>query len=200
MTILGFNKTEQVWVFIILSVLSVTVAVNMRVALRKSRDVQRKADIRSISDALLHYQSEFGFFPLSSSDGDILACKGEVGEDGILEFRACKWGWEELRDIFDESYPPYLKRIPSDPSHDAGARYRYISNGSRFQVYASLEGVDEPEYSEKILLRNLNCGDKICNFGLSFGDTPLDKSIEEYENEMRAKEIEILKKKGLYHE
>ena len=79
----------------------------------------------------------------------------------------------------------YLERIPSDPKHDEGARYYYVSNGRRFQIYASLEGRDEDEFSEAILARNLPCGKEICNFGLAYGKTPLDKSLEEYENELR---------------
>ena len=198
MVFFGFNKREQTSVLIILSLLSIVVAVNMRVALRKSRDAQRKADIRSISDALNKYIDEFGFLPASSSDGEIIACKGDLGEDGIPEFRVCKWGWEGIRDIFDETYPAYIERIPSDPSHGKGARYRYISNGKRYQIFATLESDDEPEYDPEIATRKLSCGNRICSFGLALGDTPLDKSIEAYENEMRAKEIEELIKKGLY--
>jgi len=198
--LLGFDKREQSSVLIILSVLSIVIAANMRIAVRKARDVQRKADIRAISDALTKYYNEFGFFPLGGDDGSIVACKGELDEDGIPEFRSCKWGWEGLRDIFDESYAPYIKVLPPDPQHGKGARYKYISNGKRFQIYASLENTEEPEYDSSIMERNISCGDRVCNFGLAFGDTPLDKSIEEYENEVRQKEIKELIKKGLYVE
>ncbi len=88
-------------------------------------------------------------------------------------------------------YPPdlsYLKRAPKDPGTKNGYSYLYFTNGKFFQLYASLEGkTDESQYNEAVQKLNFMCGNFVCNFGRSSGNIPLDKSIEEYENELKAK-------------
>jgi hypothetical protein len=151
---------------------------------------------------LANYQKDFGFFPPSSPDGKILACKGtNFGSvpEGIPEgekrdyffktLRGCDWGVDLLTDVNDNSYTPYLAVIPKDPKAEEDYSYLYISNTNRYQLYAYLEGgKEEVGFRDGIVARELRCGTNICNFGKAYGDTPLEKSIEEYENEMRQKE------------
>lgn len=80
-----------------------------------------------------------------------------------------------------------LKPLPNDPQWDRGVAYLYLTNGRTFQLYGSLEIIDQDEYDEKVVSRNLACGIRICNFGRAYGNTQLDKSIEEYENEINEK-------------
>lgn len=129
-----------------------------------------------MSDALKKYQDESGFIPLSR-DGKILACGNKVDEQGFPVFEICKWGKDGVGEI---------KMLPLDPHTGRGVSYYFLSNGRHFQIFAALEGKDESEYDEKIVKRNLPCGTIICNFGLSSGP-PLDKSLEEYENELLEK-------------
>lgn len=77
--------------------------------------------------------------------------------------------------------------VPKDPSTPSGYSYLYFTDGKDFQLFASLEGKDEAEYSTIIYNRKLMCGKFICNFGLASGNAPLDKTLEEYENEINAK-------------
>lgn len=186
---LGFNKGEFLTVSAILLVLIAMIAINLQISFRKSRDLQRKNDIRTIYDALHAYHTDFGYFPLSDDEGKILACIKDMdnirtNELGEVLYDPCVWGQDALRDVFDESYRPYLPALPIDPHHREGASYYYISNGERFQIYGALEGINEPEYEESVISRQLNCGVRICNFGWAFGSTPLDKSLEAYENEL----------------
>ncbi|KKU16553.1 MAG: hypothetical protein UX25_C0030G0006 [Candidatus Woesebacteria bacterium GW2011_GWC2_45_9] len=171
-----FTRKELLAVILIFSAIILASLGNFKVSLRRARDVQRKNDIRSVSDALVKYSEDFGPFPLAE-DGKIVGCQGpetKIDEKGrITGLVACEWGRDALAD-----------KLPQDPLFKEGYRYFYLSNGKRFQLYASLEGIDEPEYDQKIIARNLSCGSYICNFGLSYGPTPLDKSIEEYENEL----------------
>ena len=171
-----FTRKELLAVVLILGVVILASLSNFKVSLRRARDVQRKNDIRSVSDALIKYNEDFGPFPLAE-DGKIVGCHGpetKIDEKGrITGLVACEWGRDALAD-----------KLPQDPLFEEGLRYLYLSSGEHFQLYASLEGTDEPEYDEKIVARNLSCGSQICNFGLSYGATPLDKSIEEYENEL----------------
>lgn len=92
--------------------------------------------------------------------------------------------------FFPESIEPlaeFLPAIPKDPQNSKGVEYVYISNGRRFQTFASLEDKNQDEYDETVEKRNIKCGVQVCNFGRSSGKTPLDKSLEEYENEIYAK-------------
>jgi hypothetical protein len=196
-----FTKNEMLGIGLVLSLTFFLTAVNLRISLRKSRDAQRLSDIGAISEALDKYQEDFGFYPPSTPDGKILACKGEnfgnipegipEGEKRVYFFkslRGCNWGEDGLRDVNDDSFEPYLKTIPRDPKAGSGYSYLYLSDTNRFQLYAYLEGgKSEVGFRDGIIGRDLHCGVNICSFGKASGDTPLEKSIEEYENEIRQK-------------
>jgi type II secretory pathway pseudopilin PulG len=180
-----FKKKEIIGIILILSVIGLACFSNFIVSLRRARDSQRKSDIGSLADALNRYNDDFEQFPLSSKDGGIIACiDGSASLEAFQNPRICEWGKDGLFDLTDENVLPYLKILPTDPQKDKGLIYVYISNGKRYQIYAALEGKDEDEYSREIIKRNISCGTKICNFGRAYGKTPLDKSIEEYENEL----------------
>lgn len=196
-----FTKNEIKLTSLILLVILVFTFLNLRVSLRRARDSQRRSDIGAIADALDKYQKEFGFFPPSTADGKILACKGSnFGPipPGIKEsekrdyffklLEGCDWGKDSLTDVNDDSYEPYLKVIPGDSKQSKGYSYLYVSNTNRYQLYAHLEGGNtEVGYRTGIVERNLKCGINICNFGKAYGETPLERSIEEYENELNKK-------------
>lgn len=181
-----FTKGESRAVIVILLIIGVATFFNLRISLRKARDAQRKADIRSLYDALNQYEADFGYFPKSSQDGKILACAPVEGDrDGDPIFSPCEWYKDSLRDVFDDSYPPYLKVILGDPRQGQGRSYYYVSSGANYQIYASLESSSEDEFEEAIDARGLPCGQYRCNFGRSNGRTPLDKDLFEYESELR---------------
>lgn len=184
-----FSKSEIKAVVVILLGIFVLSLFNFRVSLRRARDSQRKSDNNTIYVGLSGYFDDFGHFPFSSPDGKIIACKGpdtklDPVTNTVINLIPCEWGEDSLRDVMDLSYPEYVKTLPADVQFKKGAYYLYISNGSRFQLYAALEGKTEAEYDPKIVARGLKCGSRICNFGKASGNTPLDKSIEEYENEL----------------
>ena len=183
----SFSKEELLAVGVILLAIVLISFKNFKVSLRRARDAQRKNDIGAIANGISRYGNDFAVYPLASGDGQILACSprvstNKVGKE-IVEFEPCEWGKDSLRDALDLTYPSYIEVLPSDPKGDLGVSYLYLSSSQNYQVYAALEGVDEDEYDPNIVARNLTCGVKICNFGRSSG-VPLDKSIEEYENEL----------------
>ena len=196
-----FTKNELIGVTAILAIVVLLSLYNFRIALRRSRDAQRRSDLGQISNALEKYQTDFGFFPLNTENGEIKACRPEDFDELVKELASkrefdtgkylnalapCAWGRDPLKDLADERFSAYLETIPKDPRQDLGNAYFYLSNANRFQIYAYLEGeAAEIGYNEGIIARNLVCGENICNYGKSFGETPLDKSIEEYENELR---------------
>lgn len=193
-----FNREELYKVGAILAVLLVVFLFNIRVSLRRARDAQRTADIGSISASLERYSADFGFYP-PSANGKILACKGPSFDAYLQQaeleskfnsdkfFAAlspCEWGVDKLADLGNSS-TIYLASIPKDPKYSQGYSYLYFSNTKRYQIYAYLEGGNsEDAYNQGVVERNLPCGSNICNFGKASSKVPLDKSIEEYENEI----------------
>lgn len=194
-----FSKNEVIGTVAILAIIALATFSNLRLAMRRARDVQRRTDLDVITGALEKYQADYGFFP-PSENGKLKACRGENFEEQLLKVRQikpfdweeffkilkpCVWGKDALADLFDASYSPYLMVIPADPKAGIGNSYLYISNTKRFQIYGYLEGEEEEiGFREEIVTRGLSCGNKVCNFGRAYGVTPLDKSIEEYENEL----------------
>lgn len=180
-TFLGFNRNEIIASTLILAFVGLATYFNMQVSVRRGRDIQRKNDIRAIHDGLYGYFVDESSFP-PSFEGKIVACFGGVDENEVPQAVPCNWHDDPLPNIFKDQV--YINNLPTDPLHNSGSRYYYISNGRTFQIYAALEGTDEAEYDPVIVKRNIMCGNRVCNFGRAFNQTPLDKSIEEYENEL----------------
>jgi len=171
MNFFGFSKNEAVGVLLILISIVALTLINLQSSYRKSRDAQRKADVRSFYDRLQEFQADYGFYP-ESVDGQIKGCNPQTVNEELM-FEVCN----------SDNDSSYFSKLPTDPKTDEGFAYIYMSNQKHFQVYASLESVSEDEYNEDISRLNLNCGTQVCNFGRSDGKTPLDKSLETYENE-----------------
>ena len=184
-----FTKKETFLVVIVLFFIGFFSFFNLKAANRRARDFQRKDDIANIANALFEYHEAFGFYPKNSPDGRIVACLPPTAVDyqtaaeAVKAYRPCDWWFDGLSDPITGAV--YLKQIPGDPYTGDGVYYRYVATRDNFQVFASLEGGDEPEYDEGIEARQLICGTAICNFGKGSPNTPLDKSLEEYENELR---------------
>ena len=191
----AFSKQEFLVVSFILTIIVVISLYNFSIAKRRGRDAQRKNDIGSITDALNKYANDFAVYP-APSDGKIVACLGEeiwyeLQAKTFFALKPCEWGKDALRDVNDPDYPAYLQTIPIEPQSNEGLTYTYLSNGKRFQILASLEGEEEDEYDPAIEARGISCGVRLCNFGRSSGRTPLDRSIEEYENELMEENSKI---------
>lgn len=95
------------------------------------------------------------------------------------EFESYPASLSDLKDI--------LQNVPQDPQVKYGLKYYYVTTGNHFQLLASLEDKTQDEYDPTVEKRNISCGTRTCNFGRSDSRTPLDKSLEEYENELNEK-------------
>lgn len=190
-----FTKQEIFGLSIIFLILLAISIPNFALSFKRARDNTRKADLGTMVYGMGEYQKDLLTFPLSNSQAEVVACiapgeKIETDSKGrlIVSFIPCKWGFDALYDPRNENKEEaYIKTIPNDPQNSMGAKYLYFSSGRHFQVYAALEANDDDQYDEAIVRRNLMCGNRICNTGRSDSVTPLDKSIEEYENELMRK-------------
>lgn len=171
-----FTKKDTKAVFWIFFTLIVFIGINLKVSIRRGRDNIRKSDMSAIQGALGQYKEKYNVFP-KSKNGKIIACfADDTFFDEDLEIYVnlveCEWGEDEFEN---------LERLPIDPFHEKDRSYLYLSDTKHFQIFTSLEGKTEAEYTESIVERGLFCGVAVCNFGKKDGNAPLEISLEEYE-------------------
>jgi hypothetical protein len=196
-----FSKKETLGILAILVLIFAVSVVNYYASLRRARDIQRRDDLTALAQGLERFYDDFGMYPPASSDGKIIAClpEGVTTEDvkKIVGNRpeankkkifpmltSCQWGESTLEDVSDPSIQVFLSVIPKDSRQDEGYSYTYYSTPGHFQIYGAYEGRAMPEYDTKIIARGLACGAATCNFGKASRGTPLDKSLQVYENEL----------------
>ncbi|MBL7036738.1 hypothetical protein ISR94_02740 [Candidatus Microgenomates bacterium] len=161
------------WIFVVLIIF---IGINLKVSIRRGRDNVRKSDLGGLQGALESYQQKYHVFP-ESKNGKIVGCfsKDTYYDQDLerhLNLVECEWGEDKFEN---------LERLPIDPSHEDGRSYLYLSNIKHFQVFTSLEGRGEAEYTESIVERGLSCGESICNFGKNYGDIPLNVTLPDNE-------------------
>jgi hypothetical protein len=196
-----FSKSESLGILLILVFIFLISLYNFNLSLRRARDVQRRDDLTALAQGLEKFYNDFGVYPPATSEGKIVACpapgvtqedlkkiignRPEINRIKIFpKLAGCEWGASVLTDPSDPSITPYLSVIPKDSHASEGASYKYFSTGKHFQIYGAYEGNNMPEHSRAILTNKITCGINICNFGKASRGTPLDKSLEEYENEL----------------
>ncbi len=155
-----FTKTETKNLIIIFLILFVITEYNLLISLRRGRDDVRKNDISAIENSLDTYLQKYKSYPLSTADGKIIGCfesSPQIDEKSGSPTNAvvCDWGKSKFE---GENF------MPQDPSFEKGASYYYVSDGREFDIFISLEGKDEAEYTQVIADKRLQCGTRICNY------------------------------------
>lgn len=167
----GFTLPEFLGVLAIVAIIISAMIWNFQASKVKMRNEQRKANARSIVYSVQSYHQDFGVYP-RSENGKILGC----GQPDHLI--VCEYGKDKLIDLRNPNGNPYLNPIPYDPSDGQGVSYNYISSGAEFQVYAHLEQNDDPEYSTLVESFGLKCGQKVCNYGISYRAGPVKEQLK----------------------
>ncbi|OGH23666.1 MAG: hypothetical protein A2629_03155 [Candidatus Levybacteria bacterium RIFCSPHIGHO2_01_FULL_41_15] len=132
--------------------------------LQKSRDAERKSDLKELQKALELYYQDYGIYPSQTS----------------YKILNLNWG---------NPWGPYLPTLPQDPSSTRKYIYYTPSDGQSYWLYASLEKTDDPQLCPNLDVTNKECpsigtnitgytvkscgtsNDKPCNFGLSSPNT-----------------------------
>jgi len=115
----GFTLIELLIVIAIIGVLSALLMANFVGIRQRSRDAQRKSDVRQIQSALEFYRSDAGIYPLTAS---MASCGGALLLSGVT----------------------YMSKIPCDPS--TGTAYTYTSAaGSTYTLRACIENGNDSQ-------------------------------------------------------
>lgn len=123
----GFTLIELLVVISLIGILSTLILANLNSGRERSRDVQRKSDLRNIQTALRLYYNDMGVFPESNESYEVLGC----GTDGTS---VCSWG----EDQFIKGSTVYMNILPNDPQ--PSQNYRYIQTDSdSYTLEACLE-------------------------------------------------------------
>ena len=178
-----FTKTVSISLIVILTILIAVLIPNFIFSLRRARDQVRRDDLGSLEHQINIYFSDFGEFPPSSTDGKIVNCqrpdgkKPYVDEYGkwIFDRVSCEWGKDPFTNLATGGV--YMTALPRDPDWQKGVNYYYISDGVRYQLFASMEGNDEAEVDSKIISEGVSCGNRICNVGRSY-ESDFPKTLE----------------------
>lgn len=122
----GFTLIELLVVITIMSILTVITVSQFQTARRKARDVQRKADLSSLTKALQLYYADYGAFPEATN--------GAISGAG--------WG-----DSFeDASGYVYMKVMPDEKSSGVNQFcYRVSADLKQYGLYSQLENLQDVE-------------------------------------------------------
>jgi len=129
----GFTLIELLIVIAIIGLLSSVVLASLNDARAKSRDVSRKATLRSLQSALELYYSSNGAYPVTPGT----FYSSELGDDGGITNGAGNNG-----DWIPGLTPLYMKALPKDPKGGKSLRcggnwksaYLYASDGKNYTL------------------------------------------------------------------
>lgn len=119
----GFTLVELLVVISIIAILTIITASSFVESQKKSRDAARKANLKSLSDAINLYYADQGSFPaFITPDSELSAGSAE-------------------------SKVIYMKKTPIDTKAGSGGhlQFKYMTGPSRksFKIYANLENGDD---------------------------------------------------------
>lgn len=136
----GFTLIELLIVIAILGILAGFVLTNMQGARERARDVRRKSDLESISQALRLYFIDAHHFP---DDGGEVSGYAIAGCGTIVTPTSCNWG-----EAFATDKSTYMNLLPLDPSStpDSVITYNYSSDGvDTFALVTQLENLSDQD-------------------------------------------------------
>jgi general secretion pathway protein G len=156
----GFTLVELLVVISIIGILASIGLVAFNTAQARSRDAQRKSDLKQIGSALELYYSDYGRYPSGNGIGQILGCPSTTSSP-------CVWGTSE----FTDGETTYFRVLPEDKSSGQLYFYRTVAVGSvansGFQIYARLENSQD----SSIITTDVDCGTANCNFAVTSPNT-----------------------------
>lgn len=123
----GFTLIELLVVVALIGVLTTLVMANLTAGRERSRDAQRKSDIRSLSTALRLYYNDYGTYPANNSSGQIMGCGAAGGT-------VCDWTGDWVAGT-----ATYMTKMADDPIPGRDYIYKIGSDSDTFVLSACLE-------------------------------------------------------------
>lgn len=149
---LGFTLIELLVVITILGILATIGLVSFRTSQMRSRDAQRKSDLRQLSSALEIYYNDYERYP-AASGGKVLGCPFSNTPT------ACNWSNDS---IFQDDKTTYMRSMPEDPSNGLVYYYEVDLDLQGYKLYAHLENTQDTSIDNTI---SVACGGtRVCNF------------------------------------
>lgn len=160
----GFTLIEILVVMIIMAVLLSIGGGSYRTSQIKSRDAERKSDLKQVGITLESYYNDQKQYPTShGSNFTIMGCGAQT---------ECAWGAQWVGEVVAGETPVYMVELPQDPR--SNYRYYYWSDGAQYQLYARLENdldIDALKDGETPQDYGISCGAANCNYGISSSNT-----------------------------
>lgn len=164
----GFTLIELLVAMAILAILSTIAFGSFRSTQMRSRDAQRKSDLKQISNALEMFYNDKNRYP-AAMNGNIVGCSYNTTTPA--NSTSCTWGESE----FQDEATSYFKVLPTDPS---GFSYYYhtLNSNRSYQLFAHLENTEDRncilgDCTQPNTPTGLNCGGLgLCNFAIHSSD------------------------------
>lgn len=131
----GFTLIELLVVISLIGILSTLVLANLNSARERSRDAQRKSDLRNIQTALRLYYNDVGGYPTNA--------------------QLPAWGEE-----FSRTGTVYMNTLPKDPLSSQSYRYTYYIDGDNYTLDSCLENKSD----DKCVTDASFCPDSSCRY------------------------------------
>lgn len=137
----GFSLIELLVVITIIAVLIGAGTFSWNNAQKKSRDNSRKADLKTIQQALEAYLQENGKYP-GSAAGKIICVSP-------YDLATINWGAEFACTTGGANKIIFLKKLPQDPMYQTSSNYYYWSNSNqeatKYTLSVRLENENDPD-------------------------------------------------------
>lgn len=138
---LGFTLVEMLVVISIIGILSTVLGGGYINSQKSARDAARKLSLKSISDAINWYYSDYGYFPKTPeiNINNLISNEGELSKNGVI----------------------YIKKMPNEKisSKRSGISYQVSGTGRSFRLYINLENEEDKDcYKDSFgnTIRSLN--------------------------------------------
>jgi len=129
----GFSIIELLIVVAIISILSSVIFLNFREGAAQSRDAERRADLRTLQNALELYRQENGRYPEACNGPSGWSQVGDGWSGEMGSTHACSSGNQYIVDLA----PEFISTLPTDPrpqSGDHGYAYAVNSEGTVYKL------------------------------------------------------------------
>ena len=159
----GFTLMELLVVIVLLGILIVVGLGSFQSATRKSKDSQRKANLKSVSIALEAYFNDAGQYPNDDGLGHMVVANCSS------TYSYCPWG-----STMKNSTTMYMALLPIDPGTNA-YWYKVGTNNTSYQLYARIDNLEDASIYVSVgkpqMWSDVSCGSKKCNYGVSSSNT-----------------------------